>query len=307
MAPVLHVEAMERLRLAPAELGLLANFWPTHPIVVLAAAGAGVAAITMAKAAGSLLKIAKKSLDLFLAALNYLKKFLPISTFEELLSYLKRNLSAGAVSARAGIEQLSQSIVRTKKGTEVELPVVRPLKPRSGPQLDTLNLPSGVRQSEVDAIFGYSLGEYQDYNTILRGYEGAPSSFGPRMQQQYDLVVSGLRKLPEHSGPTYRGADLSPDQLLKYKQAFQGGERISDSGFISTTQSSSRLNNYINTDPSKIPVKMEVRGRSGRDISSISNYPQEQEVLFMPGTKFKVIEYTETPDGVSLILEEIID
>jgi len=27
----------------------------------------------------------------------------------------------------------------------------------------------------------------------------------------------------------------------------------------------------------------------------------------MPGAKFNVIEYTETPDGVSIVLEEIID
>ena len=50
----------------------------------------------------------------------------------------------------------------------------------------------------------------------------------------------------------------------------------------------------------------EIRSKNGVNISDISVKPNEEEVLFRPNTKFKVLSRTKTPDGQNyIVLEEI--
>ena len=50
----------------------------------------------------------------------------------------------------------------------------------------------------------------------------------------------------------------------------------------------------------------EIRSKNGVNISDISVKPNEEEVLFRPNTKFKVLSRTKAPDDQNyIVLEEI--
>lgn len=51
-------------------------------------------------------------------------------------------------------------------------------------------------------------------------------------------------------------------------------------------------------------IKTLVEGRSGRDISFLSEYNLETEVLYPPGTKFEVMNRVEQNGKVSLHYKE---
>ena len=279
---------------------------------VTSVAGAGVAGITIIKAAGALLKLGKKSIELLLAAITYLKRFLPISTFNELLSYITKNLpTADKIKKfKEGVKKISlddliKPFVRERQATFGKLTPITPSRVKPAPRVKDLDLPESITQAEIDKIYGYSLGDYQDYNTILRGYPGAPKMFGDNLQKKFNELVKGLKKLPSHNSSTYRGTDFSPDELLKYKHAFDNKTSVSDTGFISTTKNQLRTTRYQNPGKNKTPVTMEIRGKNGKDISKISATGHEQEVLFLPGSEFNVVGYIKGENGIKLILEEI--
>ena len=47
-------------------------------------------------------------------------------------------------------------------------------------------------------------------------------------------------------------------------------------------------------------VMFTIEGVSGRDVSLLSDYPDEKEILFQPDTRFEVVEREER-DGVTHI------
>jgi hypothetical protein len=106
-------------------------------------------------------------------------------------------------------------------------------------------------------------------------------------QARIDALHGALKKLPTYEGPVVRGTDLPPEVLDQY----QPGQVVTESAFTSTT-----------TDPAvaRSPtftgnVEFRIMSSSGRDISSLSMFPHEQEILFPPDTEFEVISRTEDP------------
>ncbi len=97
-------------------------------------------------------------------------------------------------------------------------------------------------------------------------------------QARVDALNQALEKLPPYNGPVVRGTDLPPDVLAQY----QPGAVVTESAFFSTSmdpavaQSTAFAGN----------VEFRILSRTGRDISSFSMFPSEQEVLFPTGVRF---------------------
>lgn len=136
---------------------------------------------------------------------------------------------------------------------------------------------------------------YQQINPLLRkgrGLEAARSNHPVDQKIYEDLIiqtvnlVSALKDLPSiKEGNVLRYAQLDSGAIDKY---VVGGIRTEKS-FLSTTLSKEELSGFPshrnNTIFEITPLKKESRGKP---ISHLSICPHEEEVVFLPGTKFRV-------------------
>ena len=118
-------------------------------------------------------------------------------------------------------------------------------------------------------------------------------------------LIRGLRKLPPaQTSETYfkslgRNVDLPLNELKLYTQ---DAEVVAQT-FLSTTNSADEMitDNWWDNKDHALFIHQKVNG-NGRDISIFSDFKNEEEILFLPFTKFKVIfrgEPTLTTPGVS--------
>jgi hypothetical protein len=142
---------------------------------------------------------------------------------------------------------------------------------------------------EIMAVYLYTTSAYYDINAHLRKGRGS------EIQAYLDTAKIALNRLPPYSGTTFRGASLPQDAL----DLHQVGNIIQYPAFLST----SRLNPFGGKQ------RISILSKTGRDISEFSNSKAESEVLFHPGSKFKVLERKLNPGDVreTIVLEEVPD
>jgi NAD:arginine ADP-ribosyltransferase len=155
--------------------------------------------------------------------------------------------------------------------------------------------PSGLPSLTWDdrlAFTHYTGLGYEDLNEALRS-----DTLDASQHARVAALNTALEKLPAHHGPVVRGTDLPPDVLAQY----QPGEVVTEKAFLSST-----------TDPvvAQSPafagnVEFRIMSSTGRDISSFSLFPDEQEVLFRPRTRFYVVNKTVDPLTGRTIIEMI--
>lgn len=129
------------------------------------------------------------------------------------------------------------------------------------------------------AIHGYTRSIYGPVNKMLRkqtttsGRSAIRDDLLPAAQAYVDTLVQALDKLPNYTEPTTRGMELVDTSI------FKTGDTFVDPGFLSTSYGSGFFGN----------VKMFIKGKTGKLIERLSNYTNEKEVLFKPGTRFKIL------------------
>lgn len=118
-------------------------------------------------------------------------------------------------------------------------------------------------------------------------------------------LIRGLRKLPPaQTSETYfkslgRNVDLPLNELKLY---IQDAEVVAPT-FLSTTNSAEEMvtDNWWDNKDHALFIHQKLNG-NGRDISMFSDFKNEEEILFLPFTKFKVMfrgEPTLTTPGIS--------
>lgn len=142
---------------------------------------------------------------------------------------------------------------------------------KSNPQL------AKIPTESLMAVRGYSISGYLRLNYALRNPEKADEDL-----QQYGSYIhatcSALVQLPLYQGTVYRGTNLPPNILAQYTV----GSIVTEASFLSTTKSEAVLAEFRDA------VCFEIISTSGAVIEAIANDPSEEEVLFLPGTAFKV-------------------
>jgi hypothetical protein len=141
----------------------------------------------------------------------------------------------------------------------------------------------------LSALADYTGPGHEDLNDALRN-----ETVDASQQARVDALNRALDKLPPYEGPVVRGTDLPPDVLAQY----QPGAAVTEPAFFSTSmnpavpQSTAFAGN----------VEFRVLSRTGRDISSFSMFPTEQEVLFPTGVTFYVLDRRSDPlTGITII------
>lgn len=141
-----------------------------------------------------------------------------------------------------------------------------------------------LSDDEMAAIYGYTTDKgYEMMNPALRGQ--APHT--PEIETFAQHLDNGLNKLPAYEGTSYRGhRDLPPSHIV---DEMQPGKTTADPAPRSSAD-----------DPLKAfpgPLRETIHGQTGRDISGLSHYGGEGEILFKRGTRFEVLDRSILPDG----------
>lgn len=125
---------------------------------------------------------------------------------------------------------------------------------------------------------------YKLINKVLRDRDISKiDTLGPFcsiLNHSFDLLSEYSYK-----GAVYRGVSLTQDQIKLYQRAcgiFQQWD-----SFISTTKNRNLANIYGNI---LFIITIDGNYVSGLDISSLSNFPEEEEVLLRPGRTFSIDE-----------------
>jgi hypothetical protein len=163
------------------------------------------------------------------------------------------------------------------------------------------NALSALSESELNALTKYTGDDYKVINDYLRGLADAPAEIKDTIKK----IQEGLDKayLPENM-TIYRGTsptELGDLQGLLPKDLV--GQTFTQPSFLSTT-----IDKTIAEDFSKglIMIIHAPEGAKALDISSISSFRTEAEILFQSGTEMLITD-AKTVDGILQLTIEIIN
>lgn len=144
--------------------------------------------------------------------------------------------------------------------------------------------PAQLNDLENRSIRFYTGAGYLEINTALRAKR---QDFDPLVE----TIHRGLEKLPKYQGIVRRGALLPQERL----QEHQVGQIVQYDAFTSTSKGHgfSDVHRFV------------IHSKTGADLDSTKINSAEQEVLFPPGTKFKVLDRRKVDDQIEFTLEEV--
>ena len=149
--------------------------------------------------------------------------------------------------------------------------------------------PCELTTMEAYLIRSYTDSMYEDINKILR--KGPAHKDHAKIKRISDMINSGLDKIASHSGLVKRGADLPPSVA----KAHCLGCIVKYDAFTSTSKQSGFPGNH----------QFVIKSKSGKYIAAISEVPEEEEVLFKHGTRFKIINITKDGGFTNYTMEEV--
>jgi hypothetical protein len=161
---------------------------------------------------------------------------------------------------------------------------------RKRPELRELMDEHGLSYEEVVAVYAYSRQDYADINAGLRGQE--PEQLAA-YRAQIAVTNSALAKLPAARGSVFRRVSAG-DWLDEYQE----GATVTERAYTSTSNDFDTMLGHAG----KGSVEFVIRSRTGRDITQLSGKGElENEVLFTPGTRFRVQSRKVDADGTVVI------
>jgi|GEM_PF-3946789 hypothetical protein len=160
------------------------------------------------------------------------------------------------------------------------------------------DVPAGVlTKMEIVALRSYMEEDFLMINSELRKPQPSKAAL-----IHAEMINSALDKLPPFVGLTMRGVKL-PASLV---QQMYAGNIVEMKGFTSTSAD-------LDLDTFMRKHRLIIHSKTGRDISAYADLKFEQEVLFKPNMKFKVLsaklvgthEELESNTEIEFELEEI--
>ncbi len=162
-----------------------------------------------------------------------------------------------------------------------------------------------VTPGEAVAIYTYTTNDYKQMNGFL---------YGKNPLDPPDDPVLGLDLKPPTEDQIKAKNKQAADAMAKLPPWTGGTTKRGDRGFVGddamfADQATFAIKAFWSTDKKRaFPGKwqMFIDGDSGRNVAMMSAYPNEDEVLYPPGTKFKVLSRDETNlPTIVLVLKEV--
>ena len=152
-----------------------------------------------------------------------------------------------------------------------------------------------LSQAELVAIHGYTtettVGRLSDFQVINGALRRGDKAELDRLAPYINTVKAGLEKLPYHRGFVERKTTL-PSSVVN---AMEEGSRFSDPAFLSTS---------VNRSGFTGDHRLIISSRVGRRIDGYSRFPDEDEVLFPPGHKFKITKVWREGREVTIYMKD---
>lgn len=150
---------------------------------------------------------------------------------------------------------------------------------------------TGITPHEVAAIRSYTSGLFEHVNPLLRGNQnrfqkalkwGSFGLYSKALDAGCRLVASGLNRLPSYRDKDVYRAVYLPEEALA---AYTPGREVTEKSFTSCSKSPDH------TRPGD--ALFVIRSRDAKDVSKVSYNAHEEEVLFLPETRFRVLDRVE--------------
>lgn len=189
----------------------------------------------------------------------------------------------------------------TKEGWQAGLQKYGGLQALSDSNLATINKAqkaAGLAELEPEeyaALKAYTGSAYRTINTKLREGHFAEDL---HLQAWSDAAMQGMYKLPEWSGDVRRGMSVDAATVKQLSQFYKPGAIVEEVQFTSTANAATGGNFGGN-------VHYYIKVKTGRNVKPISSFKNENEVLLVPGTKYKVLKVDPTPKGMNIFMEEV--
>ena len=128
------------------------------------------------------------------------------------------------------------------------------------------------------------------------GYENLNNQLRKHTQDGFYLnfekhLNDSLDKLPSFGGFSYRGEMMSKSELVLYQSALDNGNDLTMLCFYSCSSENSIAQDFANNRASRKAdhnVIFNIIGFSGKNVESLSQHPEEREILFKSKTRFLV-------------------
>jgi hypothetical protein len=128
---------------------------------------------------------------------------------------------------------------------------------------------------DVVAIFNYTTMDYVAMNRLLFGKLDKKFDHAAYAKKN-EMTIQALKKLPNYEGGMTMRGDCGE---YDWQADFFVGNTFAVKGFWSTG---------IKMCFDRTLLQITVFGKTGKQVSAMSDKPRETEVLFVPGTKFRV-------------------
>lgn len=169
-----------------------------------------------------------------------------------------------------------------------------------------------LTKAEAAAIYIYTASDYTYINPGLAGNEAwMQATKGSKTktltpQEHHHLreegwtharfAISGMRKLPDWTGTTWRGAGFTADEI---NTKFRPGRTWTTPAFLSTSLNKMAASGFAsqNTHGDKIGVFFETELTKGKDVMPFSDMKHEKEILVAPWSSFTVRSVTDQTAG----------
>jgi hypothetical protein len=153
----------------------------------------------------------------------------------------------------------------------------------------------GLTIQEATAIVGYLSDLYPNYNNPLRmgiGQTAGPNAFGEQALNLTATAISALNKMTPYAGMVFRHSGIFPG----YLEVNQVGGVTPDLAFMSSARTQHGTQGGENHDSLEVILDT----KTGRDMEHAAWFSGESEILFKPGTRFRVLarlDLTRMPGG----------
>nr|WP_246318663.1 ADP-ribosyltransferase [Leifsonia psychrotolerans] len=151
-----------------------------------------------------------------------------------------------------------------------------------------------LSKEDVLGAYHYTTNAYDEMNKFLRDIPTGSSR--ATLEAHITATTNALAKLPPVPGTSFRGMELRTGLL----EQFEVGKPWSDPAFMSSSTSPLTAKNFTGE------IMVTIEAQSGVDVSRISAYRPEAEVLFQRGTTFEVVSKYQDTNGVwQIALREV--
>ena len=133
--------------------------------------------------------------------------------------------------------------------------------------------------------------------------KGSKKSYYEEGSLHAGMVMAALKKLPVKKGTVYRGSRCTEADFAK---RYKVGDISTYEAFASTSTSRAVARHFANgagmgapvpNDQRWVSVYEEAEIEDARDVMDFSIFASENEWLVLPGTKLKVVDIVDDPDG----------